>query len=86
MCEKCEGGQKKSDLAEQLNRYRVFPRIVIGIFICLFYQSHVWSMHMIETGVLSGDWIGPAYVGAWVAGFVKIAQDYSRTGGNTNTE
>lgn len=43
-------------------------------------------MEMIETGVLTGEWIGPAFVGAWVAGFVKLAEYYAKTGGSTRTE
>ena len=67
--------------SEFVNRWRVFPRIVVAIFIILFVQAQSWAMDMIERGILTGEWIGPAFVGAWVAGFVKLAQDYAKTGG-----
>lgn len=86
-CNKQETSQpQKYDMAQQINRYRIFPRLVILTFLYLFYEAHTWAMQMVETGVLTGEWIGPAFVGAWVAGFVKLAQYYAQTGGRDKGE
>ena len=77
-----KSGEKWSEFFE---RWRFFRRFTTLTYTYMFYEVNQWAMRMIESGILEGEWVGPVFVGAWVAGFVKLVQDYGK-GSRDNPE
>lgn len=70
--------QNKSEhIAKFMSDHKIFRRFIVLSFLFAFFEVMFWTQRMVETGVLTGEWIGPTFVGAIVSGFVLIAQGYA---------